>query len=906
MKREVRISGVRRLFSLPLSRRSIDREIDDEIRFHMESRVEELVSRGLSTNAARAQAEHEFGDLSAARRDLGRVDRRRHASHRRGAFLESLVHDLRYAIRGLRRQPGFAAIVIFTLAVGIGANAVVFGLVDRLLLSPPPHVTEPDRVVRIHLRERIGDGEPSIGTVTNYPIFPRLKEQVKAFSDVSAYFRTQYSLGQGAEAREVDVMLVEGHFHQLLGVRPAVGRLLLPSDDTGPDGLKVAVLSHGLWQRQFGASEAVVGSTILLGGNSFEIVGVAPPGFNGVDLDNADIWVPLSAVGEERFGPTWRTEDRNTWARGIARLAPHATQEQAAEEGTGALRRARAEWARSGSDTLATIVPGSLIASRGPEGASREARVSMWLMGVSVIVLLIACANILNLLLSRAMQRQREMAVRLAVGVGRVRLARQLLTETLLLTTIAMLAAAALGHWGGRAMAELLLPGIPWAEGPMNPRVFGFTALTALVTLLFAGVLPAVRSTRTDVSTALRTSGRGEDRRGSTLRNFLLVTQTSLCVLLLVGAGLFAQSLRNVRELDVGVDLDRAILVHMNLSSMGFDRQQQRDMFQQATERVRGLPGVQSASLIVASTPTRGAFFGGFQIPGRDSLPSLPDGGPYITGVDADYFRTIGARVVRGRAMTEAEVLTGARVLVVNQTIADTYWPGADPVGECVVTDRDDSCSEVIGVVQNILNFRMLDDSPGSIYVPHGHPALGRIGPSALLVREAAGAPSLIVPIQREVQSLAPNMPYVNAAYFGQIVAPQLQAWRLGAAMFSIFGVVAMLIAMVGLYGVIAYLVTRRTHEIGIRMALGAQRGEVLRMILGQGMRVVLIGVVLGTAAAFVAGRYLGDLLYETSPAEPRVLTAVAVTLSIVAIAATLAPSLRASRVDPAVALRSE
>ena len=911
MTREPRITGIRRLLRLSLSRRAIERDVDDEIRFHLESRVRELTDRGLPPSEARRRAYDEFGDTSEARRELTEVDRRRLARDRRALFLDSLRQDVRYAFRGLRRQPAFTAVVVITLTLGIGANAVVFGLVDRLLLSPPAHVAEPDRVARIFFRERAPafadrNREYTTHPVTAYPMVDALRDEVPGFADVAAYFRGDYTLGRGVQAREIPVGMADGSFFRLLRVRPAVGRFYTPEEDV-VGAAYVAVLGHGFWQEHFGGRAEVLDSIVIVDGQTYDIVGVAPRGFTGVDLDRIDIWVPTTSLAAKNFGDGWRDTPNAMWARAIVRLAPGITVEQAEAQATVAFRRELASWKQSWRDSLGTVVTGSLIAARGPAGPSREASVSLWLMGVSAIVLLIACANIANLLLARAIQRRREIAVRLAMGVGRARLARQLVTEALLLATIAAGVALIVAHWGGQLVRGVLLPTITFAESPVSVRVLLFTLTATVLTGALAGLAPAVQASRTDVSSSLRTGGREGGGRRSPLRSALLVSQAALSVVLLVGAGLFVRSLHNVRNLDVGIDLDRVLLVHMDdLYRRETPRARVEELFRLARERAASLPGVESVALLGGSVPTRTANAIGVRIPGRDSLPDLPGGGPYFAMVGADYFRTIGARVVKGRAVDDADVRMGARVMLVNETIAKHYFPDADPVGQCAMIWRDSVCTRIVGVAQDIMMFGMIEDVRGQVYVPPSHPALARFPGGSMIVRLDARAPISAGGLRRELQSVAPDMPFVGIQSFAELVAPELQPWRLGAMMFGIFGGVALLIAAVGLYSVIAYLVSQRTHEIGVRMALGAARADVVALVMREGIGVALVGLALGVAAALVAGRFVVELLYETSPRDPAILAAVALVLAAVAVAAAMLPSWRASRVDPATALRSE
>jgi predicted permease len=706
----------------------------------------------------------------------------------------------------------------------------------------------------------------------------------------------------------VDVELVTANYFRVLGVQPALGRFFMPDEDRAPVGSLVAVVSHGFWRHQLGEARDVVGHTIVLDGKTFTIVGVAPEHFTGVDLENVDLWVPVSALAATSFGDDWATSPHSIWVRTVGRLAPGATPARVNAEATVAFRRAVRSWEQPRRDTLATIVAGPIVAARGPEQAPAEARISLWLVGVAGIVLLVACANVATLLLARAAGRRREIAVRLALGVGRRRLVRQLLTETLLLATLAAVAALLVTHWGGAAVRTLLLPNVAWEGSPLDARVLAFTTAATMLTVLLAGLAPALQASATDVAGALAAGTRQGGARRSALHAGLLVAQAALSVVLLVGAGLFVRSLHRVRAHDAGIDLPRVLLVRIDLERAGFATPRVRALYTAAVERARQIPGVERAALAAMSVPTQTGAALSTAIPGRDSLPPLPNGGPYYGAVGADYFAALGARVVRGRGITDADERLGARVAVVNETLARHYWPpgSGSPLGTCVLLGSDSTCTEVVGVVQDIMLFRLVNDERAQLYLPLTHPAFPVSAPGALLVRTGGEAAPVAGPLRRQLQGLAPGMPYVDVRSFEELVAPQLQPWRLGATMFAVFGGLALLIAAVGLYGVLAYAVSQRTHEVGVRMALGATTRDVVGLVVRDGVRVAGLGLALGAGIALAAGRFVAPLLYETSPRDPVVLGTTAVVLLVVAVLASLIPARRAAHVDPSVALRGE
>ena len=902
---ETRIPGLRRVLRLR-ARRALRSEIEDEIRFHLDARIAELVADGLPEPEARRQAMLEFGDLGASLRELLAIDHRRHGHEEREELLMSFAQDMRYAARGLARRPALLVVTTAVLCIGIAANAVTFGVVDQLLLRPPAHVVAPESVKRIYFRD-VGRGEVNISDVTTYPVVTALRNNTAAFSDVAAMsFKSSYSLGHGVDATSVVVQLVSGGYFRLLGVRPALGRFFVDEDDRIPGGQPVAVLSHGAWQQRFAGDSSVIGRVIPMQGKSWTVVGVAPRRFSGIDREKIDIWLPIAAAGDDDMGAGWHNTANNWWARVIARVRPEASPEAATAQATATYRGLVREWGHAWRDTTSSIVLASIIGTRGPDGLTFESKVSLWLMGVSLLVLLIACANVANLLVARTIERRREISVRLALGVSRARLVRMLLGEAALLALVAAAAALAVAYSGSRVVQRILLPEIVWDESVLDARVFAFTLGVAVVCVVLAGLAPAFQGMRTRVSEGLKASARQVAGGRGQLRFALLLTQAALSVILLVGAGLFVFSLRKVVSRDVGIDRDRVLRVTMPLSRFGFDRAQREDIFRRGAERLRVIPGVSGVAVARLCTPLGGASASGFTVSGLDKQPELALGGPYNSAVTADFFATVGARILRGRGFTAAEERSGARVLVVNETLAKAYWPEASPIGRCATFGGDSVCSEIIGVVQDVMQFSLIRDDRAMVYAPELHPGARDAPPGAMLVR-VSGDPATVVPmVRRELQALAPDMPFVAVRMISELVAPQLQPWRLAATMFTLFGLLALAIAAIGLYSVLAYWVTQRTHEIGVRMALGAQRGQITRMVGLQTARGMLLGIAIGFGTALLASRWIEDMLYETSPRDPAVYILAAAVLLLAALLASIVPVRRSTAVDPAIALRAD
>jgi predicted permease len=816
----------------------------------------------------------------------------------------AFIDDLRYAARSLARRPALLAVTTMTLSIGIAANAIMFGVVDQLLLRPPAHVTAPDRVKRIYYRDMEAANE-SVGSVTTYTVLPALRSGAPAFSELAAYgFRSEYSLGRGAGARNVSVQLVSGNFFRLLGMRPVAGRTFTADDDRVPDGQPVAIVSYGLWQ-ELGGGASVVGRPLLLQGKTFTIVGVAPRGFSGIDRQKIDVWLPISAFANEALGPGWHNTTNNWWAQIIGRVRDGVAPEVAQQQATAAYRAVLREWKNSRRDSTSSVVLSSIISTRSPTGISRESRVSLWLTGVSAIVLLIACANVANLLVARTIERRREISVRMALGASRGRLARMLFAEGALLALLGSAAALAVASSASTLVQEILLPNVVWSESVLDARVFAFTLAVAMVCMALAGLAPALQAMSTRVSDGLKASARQVAGGGGRLRFALLLAQAALSVVLLVGAGLFVRSLRNVVSREVGIDRDRVFRVTMPLSRFGFDSAQVEDVYARGVERLRAMPGVTGVAVARLTVPMGSATANGFSVPGIKD-PPLELGGPYNSQVTAGFFATIGAPLARGREFTPAEERGAARVLVVSETLARAYWPDRNSIGQCAMYGADSTCSEVIGVVRNVLQFSLINDDRAIAYAPPRHPGSRNARPSAMLVR-VSGDPGAIVPsVRRELQALAPTMPFVQVRSYSELVAPQLQPWRLGATMFALFGVIALVIAAVGLYSVMAYWVSQRTQEIGVRMALGAQRADVVRLVASQSTRAVVAGLIVGGVVSLIASRWIAEMLYETSPRDPAVYGTAGLVLALAAVVASIVPAWRSTTVDPAQAIRTE
>lgn len=817
----------------------------------------------------------------------------------------TVIEDLRYAARSLTRRPVLLLVTTVTLSLGIAANAIMFGVVDQLLLRTPAHVLAADGVKRLYYRD-VENKQASIQPVTTYPVLTALRANASAFSELAAYsFPSDYSLGRGLEAQSVTVQLVSGNFFRLLGVRPLLGRGFTDADDRVPDGEPVAIVSYGFWRQQLGGDQKVIGHALPLQGKTFTVIGVVPRGFVGIDRQRIDIWLPISSFASEAVGRGWHNTTNNWWAQVIGRVRGGVAPEVAAAQATATYRGLVRGWKQSFRDSTSSVVLSSIIATRTPNGLSREGKVSLWLMGVSGIVLLIACANVANLLVARTLERRRELAVRMALGVSRARLVRMLFTETALLALLGSLMALGIAYGASQLVQGVLLPNIVWSESVLDARVLGFTLGIAVVCMLLAGLAPALQGMSTRVSDGLRVSGRQVAGGGGLLRFALMLAQTALSLILLVGAGLFVNSLRKVASREVGIDRERVLRVTMPLARFGFDSVQIEEVYRRGLERVRAIPGVTNVAVARLTVPMGSASARGFSVPGVEQ-PTLSGGGPYNAAVTSGFFATVGATIIRGRDFTSIEERSPTRVVVVNDAVARAFWPNVNAIGQCAQYGGDSVCSEVVGVVRNVLQFSLINDDRAIVYAPPSHPGNAGARPGAMLVR-VSGDPAALIPIIRiELQALAPTMPFVRVRPYSELVAPELQPWRLGATMFTLFGVIALIVAAIGLYSTMSYWVSQRTQEIGVRMALGAQRADVVRLVALQSTRAVLAGLVCGGVTAFVGSRWIADLLYETSPHDPVIYGTAALVLALAAGVASVVPARQSASIDPARTIRAE
>lgn len=902
---------MRRLFRLGLRRPDAREEVEWEIAHYLSEMEDRLVEQGWSREQAAAEATRRFGKSRDYRRGMQRIERRRGRMERWKNVRVALAGAFESSVRSLARQPGFTAVVALTLGIGIGANAAMFTILDRLLFQPPAHVSAHEGVRRVVV-ERSFLGELARGGIGTLPDAVDLREH-GGLASVAVYSPRNWTMGRGAEAEKIRAVTAEHTLFPLLGVTAARGRFYGGEDDR-PGAEPVVVLSHEFWSRRWGADPDVLGSTVEIEGLRLAVVGIAPRGFTGADVAPVDAWVPLHVGGVLVWSRTdWAESRGRYWLSGVVRLGDGVSAEAASEEATQLHRAGRREQLDAGRyDPEVRVVFDPLIRARGP-GAGAESRVARWLGGVSILLLLIVCANVANLLLARGIRRHREVAIRLALGVSGRRLVGQTVLETVLLGLAGSVVGLAVATWGGAVIRRVLLPNVHFPAA-LGFRVVAFTVTLSVVAGTVAGIAPALQSLRLNLARDLASGGRTVAGRSRT-RSVLTAAQAALSVVLLAGAGLFVRSVQEVRSLDLGLDVDQlatAILefeVGSPLEGGGapaLSVEERNRIYVAAAGRLEDVGGVRST---VTSSPFGWGFASGLEVPGWDSLPDLPGGGPYHNEVAPGYFETVGLQVLQGRPFQASDGAGAEPVALVNQTMARTLWPDERALGQCLLVaapgeqDVSDVCTTVVGVVEDASRGSLEEEAHMTYYMPLAQRAGARA--NGLYVR--ADDPSEAAPrVAAILRDISPTVRFAEVRTLREALDPQARSWTMGAALFSVFGALALLVAAIGLYGVLAFHVAQQTRELGIRSALGAAKSRLLGQVLAHGLRLTVVGIVVGCTFALALAPFAGPLLFRVPARDPVVLLGVAVTLLGVGVLASLLPGLRATRVDPNVALRAE
>ena len=813
--------------------------------------------------------------------------------------MRDLAADIRYAVRSLRNNAGFTLTALVTLALGVGANAAMFSFLDAVFLRPPAGVVAPAGVHRVWFRQNYSDG-PRFTTIMAYQQFEAIRDAVGDRARATVYRQpTKSRLADGQSVGEIRPSLVTSDYFAMLGVHASLGRLFSRDEDDLSNRSLVVVVSEPYWRRSLGGDAHVLGRHLRINGSVYTVIGVAANGFTGVDLDAADVWLPLSSYGSPSAKTPWWRDWHVNGLTMLVRPQGNASESELEQRTALALRQLDFGGRR---DTAAVVQLGSIVAANGPGQKSQEQQIAIRLAGVSFVVLLIACGNLVNLLLARALRRRREVAVRLALGISRVRLVRLLLVETLILSLGAAFLAIAVAFVGGRVLRTLLMPDVHWSTPAVDGSVLVVALALAIAGGLAAGLIPTLQSASTQLTDALKIGGSVGRVPYARLRSVLVAAQAALSVVLLIGAALFVRSLSAVRSLDIGFDRDRILSV-----GVSFDAAEQRKdptipaRLGELSKRIASVPGVERVALS-SMEPMAGFSWTAF-FTERDSLGSRKNWMPTLTAVSPEFFATTGLRMVRGAGFE-----ANPRGVVVNEEMARGLWPNEDPIGKCIRFDsRASECYTVVGVAENSRMGRVIEEPKPMYYLPLGHlPNPADFAANLVIVRVT---PSALASAETEIRAqVLKEFPggYPFLKTMEERLEPEYRPWRLGASLFTAFGVLALIVAMVGIYSTISYAVNHRLHEFGIRLALGATLRNVVGLVMLQGMRVVAIGIVLGVIASIAAGRLVASLLYGVTPSDPFVLGFVVIALMGAAALATLVPAWRAGRVDPASSLRAE
>jgi len=872
-----------------LSRKNWEGDLSDELRFHVEHQTAANIANGMSPEEGKRHATLQFGAVEGVKEDC--------REERRGFWLETFWADLSYALRTLRKNPGFAAIAILTLALGIGANTAIFSVVYAVLFKPLPYANPQQLVVVFSAKPQEGVAMTGI----SYPNFEELREQNHVFSELASSQQHDLTLTGRGEPFVVRTGVVTPEVFALLAQAPLAGRTLVP-DDGRRGAASVVILSENLWRSRFGADPNIVGSSISLDKRSFTVVGIMRAGFcSEIGGRGQEVWVPL--VDDPLFGG-WMTRRGGHWMNLIGRLRPGVSVAQAQAEMDAIAGRLAKEDPADNAGWIIRVGPlqSAIVGDVKPA--------LLILLGAVALVLLIACANIANLLLARATSRAREMSVRIALGAGRGRIVRQLLTESAALGLLGGVAGILLAYWGVHGLSSLLPQGLPQTHAiRVDGWVLGFALLLSISASFVFGLAPALFAAGSDLQTSLRegagrAGGSGARQRA---RSFLAAAEIALAMVLLIGAGLLVRSFVAITSVKPGFDSRHLLKAEVSLPQFEYSTPQQWTNFSnELMARIQAEPGMRDSAIAAPLPLAYDNVNLGFEIQGRVAPPSAkPRTADYIS-ISPEYLRVMGIPLLQGRNFNQQDSMSAPRVAIISAEMARMYFPNQDPVGKRLIfgfPPNSDVPREIVGIVGDVRDVS-LSQMPGAMmYVPFQQaPFWGGL----VVTRTDLSLSAAVASIQRGVNAIDKDLPITDAASMSDAIQGTVAQPRFQTFLLAMFGSLALILASVGIYGVISYSVAQRTHEIGIRMSLGAQRKDVLQLVLGEGVKLALAGTAIGLAAALGLTRLMAKLLYGVSATDPFTFAAVAVVLMFVALAACYIPARRAMRVDPMIALRYE
>jgi putative ABC transport system permease protein len=892
----------------PFRLRRVEKDVDEEIAFHIAERERKLIAVGMNPNEARAQAMAQFGDVARVRDECVTIDQRRD----RADFVSNLRQDGAYAVRTLIHNAGFTAVVLLILGLGIGANTSIFSLIDALLWRPLP-VLHPEQLVAVG--DPRNTGRVSLGTpqvdILSYPLYLDLRDQNRVMSGLYATGRgggVDVVVERGGEPEHPRGRFVSGNFFSVLGVHAAAGRLFTTDEDRAPGASPVVVISDGYWRRRFGASHDVIGRTITINGAPLTIIGITQPGFSGdVVGERTDLWMPIMMHPAIVAHTQWLTDRAISWLLVMGRLAPGSSLAQARTELQALARTSLLDHATASDrdGVQRNLAKRDVPVAAGAMGFSYYrtvyAQSLFTLMAAVGLVLLVACANVANLLLARAAGRAREISVRIALGAGRMRIVQQLLTESLLLAVAGAVVGLVVSLAGSGAL--LKMSGRVSLAVHLDPTVLGFTAMVSLATAVLFGLIPALRATNLDVSSALRTQGRGIAGSGRMpIGKWLVVAQVALSMLLLVGAGMLARSTMRMANADIGVARDHLVIAGIDAQRAGYAGARLQALVRDLTLRAQQVPGV------LGVTASENGIFSGTESGTTvqvEGFSARADSDTLVASdvVGPDYFRATGAHLLQGRDIESQDNETAPKVVVINETMARFFFPHGDAVGHHL--QADSATWEIVGVVADIEQNGVRAAPVRRLYEPITEQ---RDPPSGfkMEIRVAGDPARLVIPIKRALLAADPTLAVYSVDPLTELIRDSINTSRLVATLVSVFGILALVLAALGLYGVMAYATARRTGEFGLRMALGAAPQAVERMVLGEAIVLTGFGMAIGLPVALAAARLVRGQLFGISFFDPPSIGLATVVLAVSAALAALVPAMRASRVAPLEAIRAD
>jgi putative ABC transport system permease protein len=860
-------------------------ELDEELLSHIQNHADDLERSGLPRPEAERRARIAFGSPEKAKESV--------REQRPGFFLETLANDIRFALRILRKSPGFTCVAILTLALGIGANTAIFSVVDAVLLRPLPYA-QPDRLVTVTESERpfdlLSKNEVAPGNFVDW------RARNRVFAEIGASHMAGYSITGEDRPERVQIANISAGMLHMLGLRPAMGREFNSSDDRN-GAPRVLMLTDELWKSRYAADPNIVGKIIHLDTNPYTVVGVLPRGLV-FPRDSAQIWVPL----EQTITPADLHWYSSHYLEVYARLKPGVTVTQASQEMSRIAAQIKKEQPQSNSGAAALVIPLQ-------EDLSGEIRPALLTLLAAVgFVLLIACANVANLFLVRAVGRSKELATRMALGAGKARLIRQMLTESVILSLAGGGAGLLVANWTRQLLLALSPNSLPQSNViGTDSRVLLFTLLISVSTGLLFGIVPALSGTGVNLSLALHGTSRSATSGKSTqrLRNLLVAAEIAISLVLLTGAGLTIRSFLQLRNTNLGFRSDHTITARITIPKDKYSKEEQVvSFYDQVLERIHATAGVESAGLISYLPLTGNTFDNSFDIVGQQPRPESDRTYGQIRFVDPDYFGVLDIPLLSGRGFTAHDRLGSARSIVISETMANRFFPGANPVGQHLVIylGKDETPWQVVGIVGDVRTEISSAAAP-VMYLPYAQNPYRYM---VLTIRTHANTGPILESVRATVNSIDPDLPVYQTRTLAELIDDSLDSWRFSMTLLCLFAAMALLLAAAGIYGVMAYLVEQRTHEVGVRMALGAQRSDVLRLVVGHGAKLALVGVLAGLVASFALTRLMSSLLVNVSATDPLTLSAVASLLLSVALAACYFPARRAASVEPVVALRNE